>query len=374
MTNILVAGDFCPNNRVKQLLEEDDFESVFGNVRKYIENADFSIVNLEAPVVENNAHPIEKCGPNLKCSSKAIDALKWAGVDMVTLANNHFYDYGDEGVNQTLAVCRNSNIITIGGGKNIIESSTTVYQNIKGMRFAIINCCEEEYSIATKNTGGANSLNPIQQYYAIQEAKSKSDYIVMIVHGGHEMYQLPSLRMKELYRFFIDSGADVVINHHQHCFSGYESYNGKPIFYGIGNFSFDRSGKRNSIWNEGYMVMLYFETDKIEFELIPYVQGDERPGIEILKDRTKFDIMVAELNTVISNDVQLQEKHQEWMAKTSKRYKLALELYTNKYLEALYMRGLLPSLISKKKKLRLLGYIKCEAHLERLINVLKNSI
>ena len=52
MTNILVAGDFCPNNRVKQLLEEDDFESVFGNVRKYIENADFSIVNLEAPVVE----------------------------------------------------------------------------------------------------------------------------------------------------------------------------------------------------------------------------------------------------------------------------------------------------------------------------------
>lgn len=189
------------------------------------------------------------------------------------------------------------------------EASRILYKDIKGVKFAIINCCEHEFSIATDKKGGSNPLNPIQQYYAIQEAKKQADKIIVIVHGGHELYQLPSLRMKETYRFFVDAGADAVINHHQHCYSGYEVYEGKPIFYGLGNFCFDWKGKRNSIWNYGYMVKLSFNNDNIEYEVIPYCQGNEKPGLEVLTNKEEFLISISELNKVIANDVQLKEKH-----------------------------------------------------------------
>lgn len=102
-----------------------------------------------------------------------------------------------------------------------------------------------------------------------------------LYHGGKEHYQLPTPRMQKDYRFFVDAGADVVINHHQHCYSGYEQYNDKYIFYGLGNFCFE-STLRNSIWNEGYMLKLKFE-DIISFELIPYVQCDDKAGVFIMQ-------------------------------------------------------------------------------------------
>lgn len=372
MIRLLITGDYCPQDRVAQYIEKENYKSVFDEVKVWTSLVDYSIVNLEAPVVSSSAKPIEKCGPNLKCSSKAIEALKWAGFDMVTLANNHFYDYGDSGVKDTLETCRKEDISTVGGGLNLQEASQTAYIDVKGIKLAFINCCEHEFSIASNTTGGSNPLNPIQQYYAIQEAKKNADKVIVIVHGGHEHYQLPSPRMKETYRFFVDAGADTVINHHQHCYSGYEIYNEKPIFYSLGNFCFDRAIRRNCFWNEGYMVMLEFENDRIKYNLIPYLQGNENAGVEILKDRSSFDSEISELNTIIANDDLLKSEHQKWMNQTSKGYKLALEPYQNRLLTRLYIKGFLPSFIKKKKKLRLITYLECEAHRERLINALNN--
>lgn len=75
-------------------------------------------------------------------------------------------------------------------------------------------------------------------------------------HGGVEHYNLPSPEIKQLHRFFIEAGADAVVNHHQHCFSGYEVYKSRPIFYGIGNFLFDDARKIDSPWNYVYIVEL----------------------------------------------------------------------------------------------------------------------
>lgn len=371
--NILVAGDFCPRDRVASLIEEEKYEAVFGEVKPYTESVDLAIVNLEAPIVESsNAKPIEKCGPNLRCISKAIDALKYAGFNMVTLANNHLYDFGEEGLKDTLAACQKGYIAMVGAGVNSAEASKTSFQKINGKILAIVNCCEHEFSIATESTGGCNPLNPIQQYYAIQESKKKADYVVVIVHGGHEHYQLPSPRMKETYRFFVDAGADAVINHHQHCFSGYEVYNERPIFYGLGNFSFDRNTKRNSFWNEGYMVNLILNEDVVSFELIPYIQGNKEAGVCVLSDKVSFENSIMELNAIIADDKRLKEEHQQWMTQTSKSYLMALEPYSSRISLGLFARGFLPSFINKRKKYRLLNVLECEAHLERTIHALKN--
>lgn len=372
MLKLLIAGDYCPCDRVSDLIESENYSEIFGEVLGYTSLADYSIVNLEAPVVRTQAMPIEKCGPNLKCSSKALKALKYAGFDMVTLANNHFYDYGEVGVKDTLSFCREENIDVVGGGVNLDDASRVFYKEIKGIKFAIINCCEREFSIATECSGGANPLNPIQQYYAICAAKEKSEKIIVIVHGGHEHFNLPSPRMKEVYRFFIDAGADVVINHHQHCYSGYEVYKGKPIFYGIGNFCFDRNLQRNALWNEGYMVMLNIE-EGISYDIIPYLQANDSPGVHILtkEESYNFETRIKNLNKIISDENLLVEEREKFMAETKRGYLLPLEPYRNKYLKALYWRGLLPSTI-RNRELQLLNYLQCESHIERLVYSLQN--
>lgn len=168
-----------------------------------------------------------------------------------------------------------------------------------------MNCCEHEFSIATATTAGANPLNPIQQYYNIQEARTKADYVLVIVHGGHEHYALPSPRMKETYRFFIDAGADAIINHHQHCYSGYEIYHGKPIFYGLGNLLFDHKSERHGPWNEGFMVSLRLDKQTLpQFELYPYTQCNERPSVIPMNEaeRKIFAERIDKLNQIISNE------------------------------------------------------------------------
>lgn len=374
---LLIAGDFCPMDRVARLIEKEDYDSIFGEIIEYTQQTDYSIVNLEAPIVETEVEPIKKNGPNLKCSSKSIKALKFAGFDMVTLANNHFYDYGDEGVKQTIEACKRESVDFIGGGMDISEASKTLYIEIKCLKIAIINCCEHEFSIATDSNGGANPLNPIQQYYEIIKAKQMADKVIVIVHGGHEHYQLPSLRMKETYRFFIDVGADAVINHHQHCFSGYEIYKEKLIVYGLGNFSFNRDNKTNIIWNKGYMVLLNIDINKIDFEIIPYIQGYREPGIVIIKDGIELDRFWSEiesLNMIIEDDVQLNECHKKWMKQTGHGHLLLFEPYENRILSALYNRKILPSLNSKRKWLKLLNYLECESHIDKVRFLIKNKL
>ena len=369
---VLIAGDFCPRYRVTEKFEKGDYESVLGEVKEIISDADYSIVNFECPVTKGGEKPIEKCGPNLQCSEKGMEAVKWAGFDCVTLANNHFLDYGKEGVEHTLEACEKYDIDAVGGGMNLQDASKILYKKIEDNTLAIINCCEHEFSIATDETAGSNPLNPIQQYYAIKEARAQADYVLVIVHGGHEHYQLPSPRMQETYRFFVDAGADAVVNHHQHCYSGYEIYNGKPIFYGLGNFCFDWNGKQNSIWNEGYMVLLDVTIKEIKTECIPYRQCDKEDKLILLKNRNRLNFIesIKNINKIISNKNKLIKEHAEYIEKNS-RLHAVFSPYTNRILSSLCAHGLIPSWVSKKKRTLLLAYIQCESHYPKVIKYLK---
>lgn len=369
---ILIAGDYCPQNRVTKLIEGGKANEVFSEVKTIVGEADFSIVNLECPVTKGAEKPIVKQGPNLSCSVKALEALKQTGFDCVTLANNHFRDFGDEGVKNTLEACREQGVEIVGGGMNAKEASQVLYKNIESKRLAIINCCEHEFSIATDTQTGANPLNPIQQYYSIQEAKQHADYVLVIVHGGHEHYQLPSPRMQETYRFFIDAGADAVVNHHQHCFSGYEVYHGKPVFYGLGNFCFDGNRSRKEIWYEGYMVMLSFG-ETVEYAIIPYRQCAEKANIELL-DRDVYKEQIDSLNKVIKSPELLNNETEKYYASCAKEYSNIFEPFNNRYYLGAKARGWLPSFISKKRKLSATNKVLCESHRDKLAYWFNNDI
>ncbi len=95
---VLIAGDFCPQYRLAELFNKDDYQSVLGDVKDVIEGADYSLVNFECPIADENDNPIRKVGPNLRCTVNGLKAVKWAGFHGVTLANNHFNDFGSVGI------------------------------------------------------------------------------------------------------------------------------------------------------------------------------------------------------------------------------------------------------------------------------------
>ena len=370
---ILIAGDFAPRARLAKQIENKRYSEVFSeDIRDIIKSADFSFVNFESPVVEDGYKPIPKCGPNLHCTPEAAEAVKYAGFTGVTMANNHILDFGAEGLYKSVECCKALDLDVIGVGENLHDAEKILYLEKKGKTLAVINCCEHEFSIATETESGANPLNPVRQFYAIQEAKKNADYVLVIVHGGHEHYQLPSPRMQETYRFFIDAGADAVVNHHQHCYSGYETYKGKPIFYGLGNFCFDIEPiKDNTTWNFGYMVELNLE-DSIEFKLYPYNQYGKKATIEFV-ELSSFENQLKNLNLIISDTILLNKKIKEYFATCADFERFILEPYSGRIQTKLFDMGILPSLISNNKELMILNHISCEAHRDKLVYALKHN-
>lgn len=375
MIKVAIAGDCLPKSRVSALAEEGKYSDVFSEVRKLNENFDYCIVNLECPILKKESQPIDKIGFKYYCSESGISLLDYGLFDCVTLANNHFNDYGEAGIEQTLYTLNKHSIAYVGGGKNIEEASQTFYKDINGERLAIINCCEHEFSIATNDHGGCNPLDPISQYYAIKHARKQADYVIVIVHGGVEKYSFPTPRMQQTYRFFIDSGADAVINHHQHCYCGTEKYKAKPIIYGLGNFCFDVPEKIDSSWNRGYMVCLNLNCNEIDFQLFPYTQCSGTPDVRFLSEDKKelFFKNIEKLNAIIADSKALQSYFEKCVADTSGYFSSILTPYTSKLTKHLYNKRLLPSFFPKKKWLNLLNMIRCESHRERFIHYIQKK-
>jgi len=366
---ILVAGDYAPvEYRLRQQIAKSRFSEVFGEIKPIISKVDYSIVNFECPIANPLIdRPIYKHGPNIATTTLAIDGLKWCGFNMITLANNHIMDYGETGLNNVLIRASQLNIKTVGVGHNIQSASKTQIVSIGTKNLAIINCCEHEFSIASKNHAGANPLNPINQFYAIRDAKHKADYIIVIIHGGHEYFQLPSPRMQDTYRFLIDAGADAVINHHQHCFSGYELYNGKPIFYGIGNFCFDEFNPyKPELWCNGYLIVLNFIDNQVTFDIIPYNQCQNFVGIRLIKETDNFKNEINYLNGIINNRELLESMVEKYYNECTMSSLQSLEPYNSRLLRAAFSHGMLPSFVKGYRMKVISNQINCESHLDKL--------
>ncbi|MCM1141873.1 MAG: CapA family protein [Muribaculum sp.] len=363
---LLIAGDFSPRLRLKTIVDNREFEPLFGKIKSVFEGNDLNIVNFETTVANPSFKPINKIGARLKTTPEACDALKYLGVNVVTLANNHAFDYGLPALELTLSELKKREIQTVGAGLNRHEASQPLYQTINGETIAIINCCEHEYGIATDDCAGTNPLNAVSQFYAITEARKKADYTIVIVHGGHEHFQLPSLRMQDLYRYFIDLGADAVINYHQHCFSGMEIYKGKPIYYGLGNFAFDTvdSGKKN--WSEGILVKLELNAGNVNSEAIPYTQFADTPSVEPTTDTVKFKSEFQRLSDIICNREKLNSELEKYYNSSQRSVFTMLQPWTSRILKGAFFRGWIPSIVSKQSLAWIQNWIVCESHFEKV--------
>jgi poly-gamma-glutamate synthesis protein (capsule biosynthesis protein) len=372
MIQIGFTGDFCPWKRVEDQLKTADNESLFGTVRPFFAANDLNVLDLECPLT-NAVTGIAKTGPHIKAAPATAAILQYLNCKVVATANNHFKDYGWEGMQETYNTLQKHQIQWLGSGQNFEEASQTFYWKNDDLTIALINVAENEWTTTFDTTPGCHPIDLVNVFNQIQEAKKKSDCIIIIAHGGHEHYELPSPRMKKWYRFFVDAGANAVIGHHTHIIAGYEVYQEAPIFYSLGNFCFDWPGLHNKPWNKGMMVRLQIEKHKpITFELEFFNQNNEQPGVFLLSDEEKRTTLqsVDQLNGIIADDLLLEQRFTDYVASWKPVMDTWIQPYQGKYLPSLFKRGHLPALITKKKKLLYTNLIRCEAHRDILINTM----
>lgn len=180
--------------------------------------------------------------------------------------------------------------------------------------------------------------------------------------------------MQDTYRFFIDSGADAVINGHQHCVSGFEIYKGKPIYYGIGNLLFNsRSSNYPFGWTEGILVELEFDKDKVGHRYIPYSQCQDSLSIKMINDTMRFDKHISKLSEIISSRTKLEDAVNEYFRKSQKTVNSRLQPWNNRIFQGLFRRGLLPDLVGKNTLRKIQNLVFCESHQDKLKYFLKQS-
>jgi poly-gamma-glutamate synthesis protein (capsule biosynthesis protein) len=370
MVKIGFTGDFCPWLRIEQSYLQGNWQELFESIKPFFDNNDFNVIELECPLT-NEGIKLIKTGPHLKSNPLTAEIISFLNCKLVATANNHFLDYGVKGLESSYTALKKYNIDWMGSGFNLESASKTIIKNIGEFTFAFINIAESEWTVTNGNEPGCNPIELTDVFNKITEIKNKVDFILVSVHGGHEHYELPSPRMKKWYRFFVDAGASAVIGHHTHIISGYEVYKETPIFYSLGNFCFDWQGLQNQPWNKGIMVRLRFEKQKpVSFDMEYIAQNNAELGLFLLSEREKETIhkKVLELNTIIQDDVLLEKKFIEYVETWKPVMNTWIQPYRGKYLPSLYKKGLLPSIISSKKKLLYTNLIRCEAHRDILLN------
>lgn len=373
--NLLVCGDFAPVGRMNSLIEESRYDHIFNELHQEIKTADIAVVNLEAPLIDTGV-PHRKTGPTLKGGMKCAEALAFADFDLVTLANNHIMDYGEAGLRDTLRSLDQHGIAHIGAGINSAEAAKPFFFEKGGLRVAIVNFAEHEWSASEAGIPGANPIDPTSDLRMIQEVREHANKVIVITHGGHEMYELPSPRMKSLLRFYVDAGADAVINHHPHVVSGYEVYAGAPIFFSVGNFVFDRAGNYHSPWNKGIAVRLVLTNDEVMFDILHFDHSNSQLGVALCstEESLQRDKKLQQLNAIIADEHELAHSFEIFTKGSERLYLAYIEPHKNRYLQYLQNRKIIPSLWSRRKIEYLLNLIRCESHRELLEKILSITI
>ncbi|MDW7657580.1 MAG: CapA family protein [Bacillota bacterium] len=313
--SMIAAGDLCTMAPLDALIGTDAEAMIFSDIRPLIDSTDISLVNLENPLIDGGT-PIAKAGPNLKGAEAGVSLIRAAGFNCAILANNHIGDFGSEGVMRTLEVLKGAGVETVGAGANLSEAAIPWIAERNGMRVAVLATAENEFGGASDSTPGSNGYQASRIIGAIFAARQKTDYVVIVMHGGNELNPVPSPVVVDRYRSFIDAGADSVIGMHPHCPQGFEVYRGKPIFYSCGNYLFGYPGQGSplSSWYYGYLPRIVFDGPQTSLSVHPYRFSPEGDKITLLTgaEKDRFLNYLDRISAVIADPQELQKHYEGW--------------------------------------------------------------
>ena len=250
------------------VLERADSWPLLEPAASALGEADLVIGHLEIPHLDpDDGHRVQSTDvPALPGPPSALDGLVAAGFDVLTLAGNHIYDFGAEGIRATVGHCAARGLATAGVGENIDEALAPAIVEVEGVRIAVlsVNCVGPRETWATSLKPGAAYIEVITHYetqganpggppridthaeprsldrvvQAVTRTAAEADVVIVALHKGlvHMPVELAAYEA-EISHAVIDAGAHAVIGHHAHIMKGIEFYRGRPILHGMGNFA-----------------------------------------------------------------------------------------------------------------------------------------
>ena len=250
-----------------------------GVVRHLIESADIAIANFENPAPNDFTYHTSKTV--FTANPKLIAGLADAGIDWVGLANNHIRDAGGNGILETISNLKKYGIVSSGAGKNLAAARKPAILEARGIKVAFLayDTINRGYGASAIRAGSAQMSPAAMRKDVAAARKAGAEVVIVFPHWGSEYDPTPFAGQQNLARAAIDAGADMVIGNHAHWAGAVEVYEGKPIWYALGNFVFDQTWSIPTM--EGITLELSFHGPTL-------VQARMRPHIILDKAQPNF--------------------------------------------------------------------------------------
>lgn len=244
------GGDilFDPNYSimVSMLSRGKGVEGAFSEgVLKEMRSADLMMVNNEFTYT-NRGTPIPEKAYTFRAKPESVQYLHDMGVDLVSLANNHAFDYGEESLLDTLDTLEAAGIPSVGAGRNLEEASAPVYMVAGNIKIAIVSATQIERLEHPDTRGATEELpgvfrcwDPAKLLETVKKAKENSDFVIVYIHWGTENVTEPDTWQLGQAQKLAEAGADLIIGDHPHCLQPIALEGRVPVIYSLGNFWFN---------------------------------------------------------------------------------------------------------------------------------------
>lgn len=374
---LLIGGDFAPTKANFDLFEQGSPQALYGEeLASYLARFDFRVFDFET-VLEGAGTPITKHGPIITTPERCMPGIDAIHPNLFTLANNHSFNLGPEGIAHTKEVLAAHGIQSIGAGADIAEARKPYHLKADGLTIGFYTCAEHEFNAAGEHAAGVNPYDPLVTFDEVREAKQHCDQLIVLYHGGMIEYRYPLPEERRALRKLVDCGADLVIGQHTHCIGCSEVYKGKTIVYGQGDFLFARPTK-NEYRFSGLLIEVEAAKDHLDITFNVRVKPEDT--IRLATDQERTEILNAFEER--SREIQDEERFRQiYDARLAERRRFYLDRLLGKYGRSLvyaglnkvtggwYSRHLYKKRYARLDWLNLDNWLSCETHHEILTDL-----
>ena len=247
------------NNGVTGLVSEE--------ILAEMQNADIMMVNHEFQF-STRGEPMEDKQFTFRTDPKNVQILLDLGIDIVSLANNHSLDFGQDALQDTFVTLDEAGILYAGAGDSKERAEELQVIEVNGKKFGFLAATRvipvAGWDVRNKQPGLFTTYDDTRLVERIRESKEECDFLAVYVHWGIEREEYPEEYQNVIAKHCVEAGADVIIGAHPHVLQGIEFIEGKPIFYSLGNYIFNNSTPKTML-----VKVLIKSDDTVEYSLIP---------------------------------------------------------------------------------------------------------
>lgn len=240
------GGDVHFEGVIRSALDRDP-ASVLAGYAPVLAGADVAVVNLETAITTRGTPAPKKF--TFRAPDTAFVALRAAGVDVVSMANNHGLDFGPVGLEDSLLAAEAAAFPVVGIGRDEVQAFAPWITEVRGQRIAVIGATQvldsnllTAWTATADQAGLASAKREDRLVQAVRDAREVADTVVVMLHWGTEKMNCPNDPQQALAPVLVEAGADIVVGGHAHRVLGGGRLGDAVVHYGLGNFVFSTSG------------------------------------------------------------------------------------------------------------------------------------